>query len=227
MKLPRSRRDDLLSTKLEDEVVIYDPETKQAHSLSRLAVSVWNHSEDASSIEDLQRMVSGEVGDDIDQSAIVGALRKLERANLLISKAVQKGPITRRQMLSRSGKLGAAAVVTPLIASALVPVAAAAVSPSCPVGDICHGGFSCATDPSGRICYCFGTTEGTVFCGGNYFCGQAQACTSSSQCPSGFTCQFSPGCTGCGTGSSFCGPPCGQGQLSPTQHGITAAGITV
>jgi len=145
MNPPSSRRDDLLTTKLDDEVVIYDPETKQAHSLNRLAVAVWTHADAAESIEDLNRRVSADIGAVIDQSAVVKAIRKLDKARLLVDKFTATGPMTRRQLLGTGGKLGAAAMVTPLIASALVPVAAAAASviPGlCPTGvcfETCQG----------------------------------------------------------------------------------------
>jgi hypothetical protein len=128
MNLPSARRDDLLTTKLDDEVVVYDPERKQAHSLNRVALAVWNHSDGAKTIEELQRAASEEVGVPVDQGAIWVALSKLEKANLLLGKVSTAGAMTRRDMLGKAGRYGAMAVATPLIASALVPMAAAAAS---------------------------------------------------------------------------------------------------
>ncbi len=221
MNLPRGRRDDLLTTKLDDEVVVYDPETKQAHSLNRLAVSVWNHADNAETVADLQEKVSNDVGIPINEAAVLNALRKLERAHLLLDKVAMTGPLTRREMLRKSGKLGAAVAVTPIIASALVPLAAAAAS-ACTPGRICSSNV-CNSDQLGRSCFCFPAVSGPQQCSGNYFCGQTPACNLVSDCPAGWACVNS--CCDQTGATHTCAPPCGQGQLLPGQHGLAASGL--
>jgi hypothetical protein len=224
MNPPRSRRDELLTTKLDDEVVIYDPETKQAHSLNRLAVAVWTHADVADTIEDLNRRVSHDLGVPIDRADVLSAIRKLDRARLLVDKFVATGPMTRRQLLGKGGKLGAAAMVTPLVASALVPMAAAAASPNpgqCPTGvclESCVGGVPAP----GGVCACTTAIEGGAHrCGENFFCGTTAACVSSADCVSAFGlgsyCQ-GPNCGGCGP--NVCVPACGTpGFLAPATPG--------
>lgn len=223
MTLPRARRGDLLTTKLDDEVVVYDPESKQAHSLNRLAVAVWNHSDGARTVEELQGVVSNEIGVAVDQAAIVGALRKLEKAHLVLDKVAATGPITRRQMLTRTGKFGAVAMATPLIASAFVPMAAAAASP----GTCTTGVPGCGSSPvCGNDCFCFESDAPTAVCFNDYFCSTAVACSSSGDCPANFFCTTN---TCCGS-SGFCATQCtGLGvPLGPsTQRGKTAAGRTL
>ena len=168
MNLPRGRRDDVLTTNLEDDVVIYDPESKQAHSLNRLAVAVWKHADGSKTIEDLQRLASDDVGSPVDQAAVRLALRKLERAHLLMEKVGTAKPMTRREMLQKAGQLSAAAMVTPIVASALVPVAAAAASACanpfvCPNPTFCNQSIFC--DLFGRLtCVCVATTDGVSRC---------------------------------------------------------------
>jgi len=158
MTLHRPRRSDLLMTKLDDEVVVYDPERKQAHSLNRLAVAVWDHAENAKTVEELQRNVSQALDVAIDQSAVVGALRMLERAHLVATRLVASGGITRRDALKKAGRYGAAAVIaTPIIASALVPVAAAAASVC--IGPGSPGSTAGAT--CGATCQCLKTMTPT------------------------------------------------------------------
>lgn len=70
MNRPRARRDDLLTTALEDEVVVYDPDRKQAHSLSRVAMAAWNHCDGATSIDDLRQAVADETGLNVDEEAV-------------------------------------------------------------------------------------------------------------------------------------------------------------
>ncbi len=130
----QARPSELLKTDLGEEVVIYDPESKRAHSLNQLAVSVWNHFDGEKSIADLARLVSAEVGRPIDGSTIEDALRQLEQAQLLTRRFQEVGGKTlgRREMLRKAGQIGGAALATPIVASILVPTAAAAASPPPP-----------------------------------------------------------------------------------------------
>jgi hypothetical protein len=115
---------------MEGEVVLYDPERHLAHSLNRAALSVWNHCDGQSTVADLQRLVSHELGVSIDESTIRLALKELELAHLLAEKLEDddQTKVNRRQVLRKAGRWGAAAVAAPLVVSALVPTAAAAVS---------------------------------------------------------------------------------------------------
>src|SRR6266852_1102174 len=199
MDLPRARRDDLLTTKLDDEVVVYDPESKRAHSLNRLAVTVWNHADSSKTIDELTQAVSDEIGIPVDTTAVVNAIRKLERAHLLLDKVVATGRLTRREMLTRSGKFGAAAMATPLIASALVPVAAAAAS--VPIHHECDGA-TCATfkpcSSSNGDCVCaqLGAPYGPggICVPGSTSCAVVGPCAPDGTCPSGDVCVINTCC---------------------------------
>jgi hypothetical protein len=209
MKKPQARRSDVLTANLDDEVVVYDPERKKAHTLNRLALEVWNHADGTKSIADLQQLVSGALHTRVDRAVVLLALQKLEGAHLLVKKLDTASRLTRREILAKGGK---SALVTPLVVSALVPVAAAAQSPKlCLTGTPCYPDV-CATAPNGTICYCLETTEGVGDCGGNYTC--TIPCTSSLDCPTGWTCRIN---TCCGGSNGFCGPPCGAG-LAPTHR---------
>jgi hypothetical protein len=144
MNLPKSRRDNLLTTELEEEVVVYDPERKQAHSLNRVAVAVWSHCDgETTSLAELQRRVSAEVGTPVTEAAVWLALRKLERAHLLMERIGSSDAMTRRQLIGQAGRLGAAAVATPIVLSALVPVSAAAISVCSGTSAVCQTGCRC------------------------------------------------------------------------------------
>lgn len=151
---PRARHDHLLTTQLEDEVVVYDPERKQAHSLNRVAVSVWNHADGRTTVEGLQSLVARDTGLPVERAAVVFALHKLERAHLLLDRLAATTPMTRREAFSKAGRFGAAAVIaTPIIASAFVPMAAAAAS-------VCIGPGSPGTSAGatcGTTCQCLKT----------------------------------------------------------------------
>jgi hypothetical protein len=166
MNLPQARKDNLLTTELEEEVVVYDPERKQAHSLNRTAVAVWTHSDGQTSLTDLRRRVSADVGVPVSEAAIWLALRKLERAHLLAEKLGTTEPMTRRQVLGKAGRFGAAAMVaTPIILSATVLPAAAAATGTCgtaPGSPPCATGCTCLTlsDSTHKGCV-FGLASGS------------------------------------------------------------------
>jgi hypothetical protein len=179
-----------LSTNLDDEVVVYDPQRKQAHSLNRTAVAVWNHCDGSTSIDELRRLASEEVGHQLDMPGVWLALRKLERAHLLTERINDTSPMTRREMLGKAGRFGAAAMATPLIASALVPVAAAAASPP---------GTNCS--PTSPFCQCAITYEGAGNPGHaacvNITTPLIGSCHSSATCPSGRVCVLLDGLAHC------------------------------
>jgi hypothetical protein len=130
MNPPRARTNELLRTDLADEVVIYDPDSKRAHSLNRLAAAVWKNCDGNNTLADLGQLVSAEIGSPIGETAIWAALRQLEHADLLAQRLDDVGGKTlgRREMLRKAGQIGAAAAITPVVASILVPTAAAAAS---------------------------------------------------------------------------------------------------
>ena len=157
MNLPRARRDDLLVTSLDDEVVVYDPVRKQAHSLNRVALAVWNHADGKHTIEDLTRLVADETASPTGEAAVRLALRKLERAHLLLNGISTADAMTRRDALRTAGRFGLAAMVaTPMIASTMVPAAAAASS-------VCRGPIpgSSVSAPCGSTCQCLKTMTPT------------------------------------------------------------------
>jgi hypothetical protein len=196
MNLFRARTDKLLRTDLEDEVVIYDPERKQAHSLNKVAVAVWNHADGKSSIEDVQKRVIAELGVPVGEAEVWLALKKLERAHLLMAKLTSAHPMTRREAIGKGARIGAAAAVTPLVASVLVPTAAAAASlarQTCPNGGSC-GNYvigSCG----GPGCTCLTTADGGGFC---YQIGTSPVCpppcAADNTCPPGGVCATNTCC---------------------------------
>ena len=159
---PHARKNGVLTTELDDELIVYDTDSKWAHSLNLIAACVWRHCDGRHSIGDLQRVTSVEVGALVDEEAIVLALRQLDQAHLLVEAFPKTGLIvTRREMLRSARRVGAAAVVAPIVFSALVPVPAAAASciacqvllpQPCVVGGTpCCNGCSCQPSQAGGL----------------------------------------------------------------------------
>src|SRR5438094_517133 len=70
------------------------------------------------------------------------AVRKLQRADLLMENMGAGEPMTFREMLGRAGRFSTAALVTPLVASSLVPAPVAAAS-------ACGVDLPCSPPPPG------------------------------------------------------------------------------
>jgi hypothetical protein len=136
-----------LTSDLDDELVIYDTERKKAHSLNRTATLVWRYCDGQHTIKDLQRVVSAELGLLVEEEAIVLALRQLDQAHLLVDRFQPTGQnLSRREMLRKARRMGAAAVVLPAVVSALVPVPAAALS-CVPCNELCIPNVSKCCSP--------------------------------------------------------------------------------
>jgi predicted metal-dependent phosphoesterase TrpH len=107
--------------------VLYDPDRHQAHSLNRVAVAIWKHCNGNNSVAALRQLAKTELGVPVEEGVVWRALAQLQSAHLLVEED-PRSAVSRRAILDKAGRLGIAAMATPLIASALVPVAAAAAS---------------------------------------------------------------------------------------------------
>jgi Coenzyme PQQ synthesis protein D (PqqD) len=156
MNLPRARTHGLLKTDLAEEVVVYDPERKRAHSLSRIAVAAWKHCDGLTSIANIQRLVAAEVEHPVDEATVLLALHQLRKAHLVgpfSFGSAQGDALSRRAALKRGARLGVAALATPLVVSMAVPAAAAAASAG---SGFCAPG--CASPPN----VCCKSADGSV-----------------------------------------------------------------
>lgn len=134
---PESRREQLLTESVGNELVIYDARTHDAHHLSPTAAHVWRQADGERDVADLARALRQSIGrslgaegatvDDAESLELVRlALVELDRAGLLAralpNLAVLGEPISRRQML------GVTAALLPVVASIVAPTPAMAAS---------------------------------------------------------------------------------------------------
>ena len=159
-----------------------------AHSLDRTAVAVWRHCSGLNSIAELRRLVGADLGLSIDAKVVSAALDRLATAHLLVVEP-QPDRISRRQVLRQAGRVGAIAAVTPLIASVLVPVAAAAASRPPPL-PACKplGGAELGCSSVIQSCVCSKTTTGAHVCINPSTALKRTTCKKDSDCPSGYLC---------------------------------------
>lgn len=130
--LPRARREGLVVKVLRDEVLVYDLERHEAHCLNTSAALVWKHCDGTTTASESAALLRKELKSPADEEVVRLALDGLRKANLLRDTSHRKTeptrPVSRRALIR---KLGLAAGLLPLVASIVVPEAAAAQSINC------------------------------------------------------------------------------------------------
>lgn len=130
-----SRRiDDLVVEHTDDEVLVYDLRTNEAHHLDPLASDVWLACDEAESIDDLATRAG------TTPTIAAATVERLAALDLVDRPA----GLTRRQTLERTVLVGTAAVALPVIKSIVAPSAARAATMGGP-GSICTTGAECAS----------------------------------------------------------------------------------
>jgi Coenzyme PQQ synthesis protein D (PqqD) len=152
---PLARSNDLVVEELGDELLVYDLETDDAHSLGSVAARVWKACDGRSDIDSIANEL------DLDRATVVDAITQLRTCQLF-----DEGPqhqITRRGLTLRAVKLGATAAAAPLIVSIAAPAAAMAVTEAL-CQSISVTGHGCGECHKFGCCCCEppGTTNSSV-----------------------------------------------------------------
>ena len=127
-ELPRARSEGLLTEEVEAEIVVYDSESKQAHCLSPLAAAVFARSDGQTSIPELAKLASTQLGEPVEVDGVKDALAQLEELGLMVVPEDELR-VSRRGMIRKGALVGAAVAATPLIVS--VATASASEVGSC------------------------------------------------------------------------------------------------
>ena len=125
--VPATRKDDLTISTLDDEVLVYDPETRRASCLNSFAAGVLALCDGQSSASDITRELPFK---DVDERMVWLALADLQKAQLLQDRISipfnADGRTNRRDLLKRIG-IGSA-VAVPIVAGLALPAAAQGTS---------------------------------------------------------------------------------------------------
>src|SRR4029078_1831258 len=78
-----TRRDNLSSRRIGDELVIYDVARSKAHRLNQTTALIWRHCDGSMSVPELAQLVSREFGIPASEDVVWLALDQLDRAKLL------------------------------------------------------------------------------------------------------------------------------------------------
>ena len=174
--LPLARQSSLVIKEVDDETLVYDLDTHEAHCLNDTAGRIWKSCDGKTSVDEIAQQLGAQSNTTVDQNVVWLALDQLEKFKLL-EEPVQKPPvfladISRRQAVRA---LGVAAVTLPLITSIVAPTLAQGISVlscfcdnptdctaqfgpnSCcfPHDSICNGNSSkkaCVVDTNGPPC---------------------------------------------------------------------------
>jgi hypothetical protein len=190
---PKARTKQLISERIDDELVVYDQSNNVAHCLSRDAARVFEHCDG--------HLTEAEIADRLKVSleVVQRAVAALEERSLFDEGPAATSGYSRRQAAVRLARIGGAALAGPLVYSIDVGSAAAAAShlaAGCPV-TACTGVTSCpgsgangtnSTCASGR-CYCStlsstGATQNQLRCAISASCSldNVTGCTSNGAC---------------------------------------------
>ena len=199
---PVARSGDLLVEQVNDETVVYDRRTNDAHCLTPLAAAVFAHCNGETSIDRLATLASERLGEPVDETGVLNALAQLEERDLLAIPASNGNGLSRRQMIGKGAAAAGALAGASLITSIAAPTAFAADSKippgctGCGKNSDCSSNHCCQSN-AGKTC------SQTCCVGNNNSC---HVCTISGTT----TCTVTPsdigtGCpTSCPGGAAIC-----------------------
>jgi hypothetical protein len=150
-QLPLARTERLIVNEVDDEVLVYDLKTDQAHCLNDTAAKVWRSCDGKNSVTDISTSLAKETGTKVDEGVVWLALDQLEEFKLLAevptAPAVFAG-MSRRQLMRT---LGVAAIALPVVVSIIAPNAAHAAScgQPCTSDPQCNPALGCGVCPPG------------------------------------------------------------------------------
>ena len=142
-----TQKDGLIIRALDDEVLVYDPETTRASCLNSFAAEVLTLCDGQRSASDIKRDLPLE---DVDERLVWLALADLQKAQLLQDRVVipfnADGRTNRRDLLRRIGV--GTAVAIPVIAGITLPPTAAHASdgPCHTEGESCSENSDCCSN---------------------------------------------------------------------------------
>lgn len=146
MKLPQAVPELVITSLSDGDALVYHKTLHRVHSLNAVAARVLSHCDGKSELQDVVQELSSQHGEQAEDVVWL-ALRRLEQCRLL-SQPLEGAPVSsRREFLSKWGRVAA---MLPVVATMAAPLPAAAQSgggpcinpPDCSVAPCCPG-FSC------------------------------------------------------------------------------------
>lgn len=126
---PLAQKSQLITEEIEGECIVYDTRCKKAHSLNSILTWIWHHCDGSTEVSEIASQFQREFDCSDSLCLVKSGIEQLEAANLLVPTILQTTSnvtLTEQAMSRRS--ITAASALYPVIASILVPTAAAAMS---------------------------------------------------------------------------------------------------
>lgn len=145
-KPPRARANGLLTEQVDDETVVYNLQSAEAHCLNPLAAIVFAHCDGRTWPAEIAALVRDRLGEPVSVEEISDALTQLQDRSLLEDPplVVREG-ISRRHMIRKTAMTGAAATTAASLISTIAAPAPAAAATLQPPGGPCTQNTDCAS----------------------------------------------------------------------------------
>jgi hypothetical protein len=123
----RRRQDGRIIKRVDDELVIYDQDTHKVFHLNKAAAIVWEHCEDAASLDELSHTLASHSGLPASEDLTGLALQELRDAELIEGSFASAAgrEVARREVMMRMAGM---ALALPLVVSLLAPTPSMAAS---------------------------------------------------------------------------------------------------
>jgi hypothetical protein len=128
---PKARAEGIHTETMDSDLLVFDEETGNAHSLNRTAAIVWRNCDGTRTVDDLVAVLSDELGEVADEDLVLVTLDDLRAGNLIEGteeRDREAARHSRRRFIRRVGTVGSAALVLPIVHSITAPEPAAAQS---------------------------------------------------------------------------------------------------
>ena len=153
---PLAKKENIVVQDAENEVLVYDLNTNQAHCLNSTAAFVWQACDGKSSVDSISAALAEKSGKQVPQEIVWMAIEQLQEKDLVEMTSIPVGT-SRREAIKKAGL--AAMIALPIVASLSAPKSVMA-STSC----ICNTVADCAPQPGCPTTSCTGgvcrATEG-------------------------------------------------------------------
>jgi hypothetical protein len=137
--VPAARSTGLVVEHLADETLIYDLERDEAHHLNPTAATVFVLCDGRATLDQLAARAATQLGQPVSIEITYEAVELLAARRLLVETPAAQDGVSRREVVRRAAKVGAAAAVAaPLIESIVAPTPAQAQSRCLPNGQPCE-----------------------------------------------------------------------------------------
>ena len=147
-RIPAVRRDGLIISEVDGEILIYDQETHQAYCLNETAALAWKLCDGTQTAGEITSALRLQLGEPLDEQFVYHAVEQFSQKNLLteLSNVVPLSTgnrISRRRLMRTFGL--ASMVALPLVTSMVVPTPAQAGT-CLPTNSPCQTSVQCCSN---------------------------------------------------------------------------------